>query len=932
MRKSHLLLPFILGVSCLASCGGSGPEPLPTTDKEKVTFAFKGVDKSLRNQKAANNRLSPLHAISTDQGVAELYRQFDEIRDVEAPDIEYNEPPLVQFQFIKQLYEATGDGYALGTTYKATVTGQFTYDFSTGEYENILQHYSAEISIYIGINSKDYITAEFGMHVFYADEQSNTHEQKFYAYLGLDYDFEKNEPNYALTLRNSDDCSAFPEDEVYCSYEYDYVEVQEGAIKEWRKAYVATNKKLTLDTAHPNFDSYDDGTLEYAGGARAYKNHKQYKTTRTGKKSESAEDNAKRLALARTVVDKLGGNATDIHADAFFAREKTENAKVVEIYNGFSRTYGVDIVASLAICGAHIYERGGEPQREPTHLRLLNAVTGRSVSYTDVAILEDDTAVFADLIDNVDVVYLADSPLIPQVDLLDDNGTFVRKASASDLKFIATFQGSDGQHSIDVNSTDNVMGTVGAYGADYMLLGLDYHVGDALMDHVEFFVAWGESQQEIDGWPKDLIKQYGLEGYLPTFISGTPNATAQGLDMGDGFNIYIKGVSAEEIADYTESMESYGAAKYGKEINYLINNTKKIFTVFGETGGDALSLAIRYAPEEYKISYSEADRAIFSELNQDVLLPKFTAFRHPFSSSPEVFYYYGVSEDLLEAFKGDLVFNGWAFNYEGNADVALLDRDSIHYEICFERGDFATIVTYTSTGGEQPPEPIDYQPMNLILNGDMEFPMGNDIDGNPVLEYPFTRTSAFYLLGGQDRQYFFGYSSLSEDSKNLECIAEGDSDWILIAQDCHLKVKLVFVEDAAPMIVITDESGGGEEEQGFECEIGIIRFKMANLTGSFNNWNPNDSSYGLIYNENTKSYSITAYFDTDTQFKLTFDSSWNNCLGYNQMPIFSGYPEFFASQGEESNVKVLQPINMTLEISEIKGETMKLRLVAQSAA
>lgn len=931
MRKSHLLLPFILGVSCLASCGGSGPEPLPTTDKEKVAFAFKGVDKSLRNQRAANRKLLPLNAIRTDEGVAEMYRQFDETRDVEAPDIEYNEPPLVQFQFIKQLYEAVGDDYALGTVYTTTVTGEVTYDFDTGKYEGDLHRYSAEVDIYIGIDSKDYITAEFGMQIVYTAPSGQTHEQKFYAYLGLDYDFERNEPNYTLSMRNSDDCSAYPEDQVYCSYEYDYVEVQEGAILEWRKAYVAANRKLILDQAHPDFASYMNEGLEFSGGARAYKNHKQYKTTRTGKKSDNPEDTAKRIALCTTVVDKLGGNASDIHADAFFAKDKVQNAKVKEIYNGFSHTYGVDIVASIVITGSHIYEHGGEPQQEPTHLRLLNAVTGRSVSFTDVAILEDDTATFADLIDNVDV-YLADSPLIPQVDLLDDNGTFVRKASASDLRFIATFQGSDGQHSIDVNSADNVMGTVGAYGADYMLLGLDYHVGDTLMDHVEFFVAWGESQKEIDGWPKDLIKQYGLEGYLPSFISATPNATAQGLDTGDGFDLYIKGVSEEEIADYAESMESYGAALCGKGIHYLINNTKKIFTALGETDGYALKLAIRYAPDEYKISYSDADKAIFSELSQDVLLPTFTAFRHPFSSSPEVFYYYGVSEGLLEAFEGGLIRNGWAINSEGNAEVALLDGDSGHYEIRFERGDFALIVTYTFTGGEQPPEPIDYQPMYLILNGDMEFPMGNDLDGNPVFEGPFGATSAFYLLGGPERQYFFGYSSLSEDSKDLECIAEGDNDWILIAQECLLKVKLVFVEGAAPMIVITNESGGGEEGQGFECEVSLIRFKMANLTGSFNNWNPSDSSYGLAYNETTSSYSITAYFDTDTQFKLTFDSSWNNCLGYNQMPIFTGYPEFFASQGEESNVKVLQPINMTLEISEIKGETMKLKLVAQSAA
>ncbi|MCR5348218.1 MAG: hypothetical protein K6E59_01240, partial [Bacilli bacterium] len=321
MKKARFLLPFVLGLSCLASCGVGGNDPLPTTAKEKVTFALKGVDKSLREQKAQQKRkASPLRAISEAQGVQELYRQFDETREVNTPDIAYNEPPLVQFQFLKQLYDATGDGYALGTTYAATVTGEFTYDFSTGEYENFTQRYSAEIGIYISIDSNDFITAECGMHVFYTDPEGLTREQKFYAHMGLDYDFAKNDPNYVLTMRVSDDCSAFPESEVYCSYEYDYVEVGQGAIVEWRKAYVASSKRLILDASHPNFASYDDGSLEYSGGARAYKDLKQYKTTRTGIKSDDPSDNAKRKALAETIVDQLGGNATDIPADAFFAR------------------------------------------------------------------------------------------------------------------------------------------------------------------------------------------------------------------------------------------------------------------------------------------------------------------------------------------------------------------------------------------------------------------------------------------------------------------------------------------------------------------------------------------------------------------------------------------------------------------------------------
>lgn len=927
MKKSHLILPLVLGVSCLASCGGSN-DPLPTTDKEKVAFAFKGVDKSLRNQKAASQEATPRNAVSIDEGVAELYRQFDETRDVQMPDIEYNEPPLVQFQFLKQLYEATGDGYALGTTYAATVTGQFNYDFSTGKYENVLQHYSAEIGIYIGIDSTDYITAECGMHVFYTDEAGKTHEQKFYAYLGLNYDFQKNEPNYALTMWTSDDCSAFPKEEVYCSYEYDYVEVREGAIQEWRKAYVATNEKIVLDSAHPDFASYRDDELEFSGGARAYKNHKQYKTTRTGRKSADATDTAKRVALATTVVDKLGGNATDIHADAFFTRTKTENAKVVEIYNGFSRTYGIDIVASLAICGTHIYEHDDPARQDAARLRLTNAVTGQSVGLTDIAILEVPEATFADLIDNVDV-YLGDSPMIPQIDLLDSNGNYLRRAQASDFHFIATFQADDGQRSFDPNPTNNVMSTIGAYGVNYLLLGLDLIRDNTLYDHVEFFVAWGEVSQGIDGWPTELIVQYGLDGFLPVFISDSPQATAQSEDTKDGFNLYIKAVSDEEIENYIESLEANGFVPYGKGINYLVNNGERVFTLFGEAGSGSLNLAIRYASAEYKTAYSDADKAIFAELGKDVLIPKFCAFRHPFSSSPNEFYYYGVTSLILDSFEQDLKGWGWTVEKEsGNVDVCGYDSDDTHYEIRIERGEFALIVTYETSDKKMPDD--EFLPMFIYI-GSMDFMMEGDDDGNLVFVRDFSVGTIFHLQGGERRQHFFGYSALDDASKALSYLVATNDDKIMVTRDCQLRIKLT-TEGGSPTIIVSLE--GGESEEGdrpFVSTINLVHFKRAYLTGSFNNWDPTETSYELIYDETTSSFRITMYLDAEAKFKLTFDSKWDNCLGFNQMPVFENYPEFFVSDGEESDVKVLQSVTITLEISNIQDKTMQLSLLAKAS-
>ncbi|MCR5348256.1 MAG: hypothetical protein K6E59_01445, partial [Bacilli bacterium] len=652
----------------------------------------------------------------------------------------------------------------------------------------------------------------------------------------------------------------------------------------------------------------------------------QYKTTRTGIKSDDPSDNAKRKALAETIVDQLGGNATDIPADAFFARNKTENAKVVDIYNGFCRTYGVDIVASLAICAAHIYEHGQAPQQQPSKLHVTNAVTGGPIGYTDVAILGDFEATFADLIDDMDV-YFDQSPCIPTVDLLDGDGAYIRKAQASDLSFIANFFVDDSRISVDVSKTDNIVQTGALYQANYMLLGLDLVRDGVTLDHAEFLLAWGEAERELEGWPTELIQRYGLEGILPVFVAESPNALAQSEDVKEGFDLYVKGVNEQEIATYLETLEASGFIPYAKGINYLLKAGDKVFTLSGEESSESLNLFIRYAPQEYKVAYSDQDKAIFAELDQDVLMREGFIFRHPSSGDPNAFHYFGVAEKDVGQFKADLDFMGWAGTKESSADVFRRDVDLDHYEIRIQRDEYSLVVSYAKTSDT--PEVIDYQPL-LVCVGDMEFPMENDMDGNPNVILSFGSHQTFYIIGGGQRQYRFGYSSLSADSCSK--VAEGKKDTILVLDDCELKVKLLL-DGKTPRILVTDpqEGGGGEEEQPFVATVQRVHFERAFLTGSFSNWDLKETSYELLQDEVTGAYSIVLYLDEGAEFKLTFDFSWNNCLGFAQMPVFAGYPELFAGKGEESNVLVLKPVTITLGISEMQGDSMQLSLLAKAS-
>ena len=356
-----LVLVIVMLVATLSVMTGCQNTSKLNAKQQKIEKAFKGVEKSLTNQKPYTGTIqnglfslfAPAEVASADEGkskVDQLIDICDENTTVGEPQFKYDEPPMIQFQYIKALYEKVGGGYELGTIYKDRVTGKADFDFSKDD-KGKSQDYVADVSIDIDIDSSDLITVHLGLVIVYTSG-AETHEQRFYAELTLDYDMKKSEPNYELTMRYVDDCSRFADEkERTNTYEFDYVNVIDGKIKEWAKAYYNSPEKMVKDASHQTFASYADSAL-YAGRARAYKNGKSYFTNHTDLHDNMLNASLRRQ-LCTALFDDFGLNATEIKSDEYLAKEGTANANIKGTFDDFNRIAKTDVIADFAISGVN---------------------------------------------------------------------------------------------------------------------------------------------------------------------------------------------------------------------------------------------------------------------------------------------------------------------------------------------------------------------------------------------------------------------------------------------------------------------------------------------------------------------------------------------------------------------------------------------------
>ena len=341
----------------LASCGGG----LPGSKYEKVAFAFKGVEKSFKDRATnSNNQLSvvePYLGIDNNNSINSLYNDlfyinlnessFDAIEALYTSadnkgdvidELEYDQPPMIQFQYLKAILDDTGSDFEFGTKYYSNITNSIYYDIETGKKKadtetNYKWDYDFKLALEINIDDNDLITADVSFDVKLT-KGSTEYNMVWYVGMELDYDMNNKDPNYKLNMM-TDDKNIKGE----CVLENDYVEVKDSKIIEWRKFLLESDRKVVKDSSHPNFDSYINEGIEYTVG-----HLKWYKNSNLRKLMDNKGNNKK---IAANALFNAGLNVTDINGAAFTNKNGTENDKIKTFYNEFSRISGSDILYSL---------------------------------------------------------------------------------------------------------------------------------------------------------------------------------------------------------------------------------------------------------------------------------------------------------------------------------------------------------------------------------------------------------------------------------------------------------------------------------------------------------------------------------------------------------------------------------------------------------
>ena len=368
MKKIKFFATSLVGLLAIGLIGCNAK--LPETNYEKVKFAFNGVEKSFKNKKATKKAAimlpkskiggsNPDSALNT---IFSLYNEEDK-RDDFLDVVSYNEPPMIQFQYIKKVLEKIGNGYEFNKKYYDTVTGDMYLDINTGlkkEGDEYKYNYTFVLGMNINIDDNNLITADVSFDIN-LKKGSDSYTTKWYVRIELDYDMTNNSPNYTMSMVTENDERELPYYGRY-TYEYDYVEVKNSAINEWRKFCMDNDHRLYKDDNHQDFNSYINEGCEYRVDACSwYKNGTYYKNKNVRQASESAK------TIANALFKDLGLNANEIDADRFFNQTGEVNDKLKESYNDFSRIAKEDIIYDL-VCREEEHK-----ERKAASIRAMNA-------------------------------------------------------------------------------------------------------------------------------------------------------------------------------------------------------------------------------------------------------------------------------------------------------------------------------------------------------------------------------------------------------------------------------------------------------------------------------------------------------------------------------------------------------------------------------
>ena len=154
LRYLLSLVLVLIPVFLLASCKDAEVVSLPTTKHEKVQFAFNGVEGSLKSNQNSKGKLNlekkSKRNDASSNALSTIYSFLKVEEETNNPSFKYDEPPMIQFQYLKALYSEVGDDFSFNIKYSYQINGEVYYDF-TNKQATQSSEYLNQYALIVGI-------------------------------------------------------------------------------------------------------------------------------------------------------------------------------------------------------------------------------------------------------------------------------------------------------------------------------------------------------------------------------------------------------------------------------------------------------------------------------------------------------------------------------------------------------------------------------------------------------------------------------------------------------------------------------------------------------------------------------------------------------------------------------------------------------------
>ena len=490
MKNKKFFAIFSASALTLTLLACNGVDKLPTTKYEKVQFAFKGVERSFKNVKTSSKSgLLPMKKYAdNEEGLSSLFNLFTEQdkKGDNLDDLEYNQPPMIQFQYIKKALEKIGDNYQFGTKYYDTITGEVYVDMETGyrsEDPNNKYNYTFILGMDINIDNQDFITTDVSFDITLTKDSESYHT-KWYVGIELDYDMNNSSPNYKMAMVTENNEKELPFYN-HCTYEYDYVDVSDSKIAEWRKFCMTAPEEL--EPIASGEESKDYSNAAEIDCFAWFKNGSYYKNNHLA--------DEKKASFINILINRLGVNTVDINANRFFNKEGTQNSVLKTCYNEFSKIAKEDIIYDLVT-----REDSGYDKEPFASIRAMNADLSGGEGNRQVS----KNVHVGDLMREFDDIF--GDHVIVHLYYFDKNGGMSDPADVQALTYKFKVQGDD--FKVDVELSDTLEQCYAKY--------LEVHSQQEFVRNCEIIFI-DESHHDVQGSFEFIYSDDASSGQKPEF-------------------------------------------------------------------------------------------------------------------------------------------------------------------------------------------------------------------------------------------------------------------------------------------------------------------------------------------------------------------------------------------------------------------------------